>query len=249
MKKESGLSGLPGYHVKTVRHGLIILETVFPEIASEITEILKNYYIYEDQIIKPGGGKSPMVKALEKAFKKTGWEKRNVDMEVLVDKIKKSFGSHEIDLYKEIDSDSIGVEIEWNNKNPFYERDLYLFQELHRLKDHFIGILITRGPGLEATLYDTFYKWAKLQINNKNIDVVMKKISDKKRPSVKKQIKGEPSRRVEFMTKAIVQSKYGTATTNWNKLMPLIDRNHGYPTPLILIGICPERVKPYRPGK
>jgi hypothetical protein len=85
MKKKLGLSGLPGYHVENVRHGLTILETVFPEIASEITEILKNYYIYEDQIIKPGGGKSPMVTALEKGFKKTGWEKRNVEMEVLVD--------------------------------------------------------------------------------------------------------------------------------------------------------------------
>ena len=45
--------------------------------------------------------------------------------------------------------------MEWNNKDPFYDRDLNNFQALHREGAIAIGVIVTRGPGLQALIGPT----------------------------------------------------------------------------------------------
>lgn len=49
----------------------------------------------------------------------------------------------------------IGVEMEWNNKDPFYDRDLLNFQALHREGALAVGAIVTRGPELQRLIGPT----------------------------------------------------------------------------------------------
>lgn len=49
----------------------------------------------------------------------------------------------------------IAVEREWNNKDPFYDRDLLNYQALHREGALAVGVIVTRGPDLQRLIKRT----------------------------------------------------------------------------------------------
>ena len=67
--------------------------------------------------------------------------------------------SHEIDMFGKgtltEPLPGIAVEMEWNNKDPFYDRDLINFQALHREGAIAIGVIVTRGPALQSLIGPT----------------------------------------------------------------------------------------------
>jgi hypothetical protein len=54
--------------------------------------------------------------------------------------------THKVDFYKA----GIAVEVEWNNKDPFFDRDLNTFRLLHELGVIVVGVMITRMDELQA---------------------------------------------------------------------------------------------------
>jgi hypothetical protein len=61
--------------------------------------------------------------------------------------------SHEVDHVREFEDGSrIALEIEWNNKDPFYDRDLENFKRLHADGASSIGIIVTRGKSLHENM-------------------------------------------------------------------------------------------------
>lgn len=66
---------------------------------------------------------------------------------------------HEIDMFGkgslEEPIPGVAVEMEWNNKDPFYDRDLNHFQALHREGAIAVGVVVTRGPNLQALISST----------------------------------------------------------------------------------------------
>ncbi len=53
--------------------------------------------------------------------------------------------THKIDCYK----NKVALEIEWNNKDPFYDRDLNNFRLLFDLRAISVGVIITRSDELQ----------------------------------------------------------------------------------------------------
>ncbi len=53
--------------------------------------------------------------------------------------------SHEIDHIKLFGDYLAALEIEWNNKDPFFDRDLESFKRLHAEGAISLGCIITRG--------------------------------------------------------------------------------------------------------
>src|SRR5260221_74270 len=53
--------------------------------------------------------------------------------------------THKVDCYK----NKIALEIEWNNKDPFFDRDLNNFRLLFDLRAISVGIIITRSDHLQ----------------------------------------------------------------------------------------------------
>ncbi len=53
--------------------------------------------------------------------------------------------THKVDCFKS----GIGLEIEWNNKTEFYDRDLNNFRLLFDLRALNVGVIVTRGDELQ----------------------------------------------------------------------------------------------------
>jgi hypothetical protein len=53
--------------------------------------------------------------------------------------------THKVDCYR----NHVALEIEWNNKDPFYDRDLNNFRLLFDLRAISVGVIITRCDHLQ----------------------------------------------------------------------------------------------------
>ena len=51
--------------------------------------------------------------------------------------------THEIDHIRDCNLGTLALEIEWNNKDPFFDRDLENFQRLHEDGAISVGIVLT----------------------------------------------------------------------------------------------------------
>ena len=133
------------YEVHEWKHSTAILQQDFPAEWNDITTVITNYRLHHKDITTPGGGKSPVAKALDTAFFKRGWKKKRFHTHVIIDDDKIENPTHEIDCYK----NRIALEVEWNNKDPFFDRDLNNFRVLFDLRAISVGIIITRCDELQ----------------------------------------------------------------------------------------------------
>lgn len=54
--------------------------------------------------------------------------------------------THKVDSFR----NAVGVEVEWNNKDTFFDRDLNNFRLLFELRVLGVGVIITRGEDVRA---------------------------------------------------------------------------------------------------
>jgi hypothetical protein len=145
--------------------------------------------------------------------------------------------SHEFDHVKRFSNGVLALEIEWNNKNPFFDRDLQNFRQLHADGAISMGINITRGASLQDGFRDKMVEFAGQrgiqQLND------LKKFYTPTGPqqrAIQKAMENGTSF-AEAWASNFVASKFGRSTTHWDKLIDRVDRGVGNPCPLILVGI------------
>jgi hypothetical protein len=63
----------------------------------------------------------------------------------MVDEQSMDAPTHKVDCFK----NRVALEIEWNNKDPFYDRDLNNFRLLFDLRAISVGVIITRCDELQ----------------------------------------------------------------------------------------------------
>jgi hypothetical protein len=227
-----------GYEIFYTRFSDSIIKDHFTEAVSDLKTVLETFKIKEDQIIAGGGGLSSITQSLRDKLYEKGWGKINITSEHKVrDKVLTS-ESHEIDHYKEFDKGNIGLEIEWNNKDPFFDRDLENFRKLHQLGELTLGIIITRGTTLQEELLYVFHRFL-TRIYPFNIEELLEYISLSRKDQViiKKLIELPQEEALEKIAKKIYTSKYGSTTTHMGKLLLRINRGVGNPCPFVFIGI------------
>jgi len=93
----------------------------------------------------PGGGKSPIAQTLDQSFHDLGWVKKTFHTKVLIDKETHENPTHEIDCYK----NRVALEVEWNNKDTFFDRDLNNFRVLFDIRAISVGVIVTRCDELQ----------------------------------------------------------------------------------------------------
>ena len=76
---------------------------------------------------------------------KRGWDAKNFDTRIAVDDLELDSPTHEVDCFK----NRVALEIEWNNKDPFFDRDLNNFRLLFDLRVISVGVIVTRADGLQ----------------------------------------------------------------------------------------------------
>ncbi len=128
------------YRIDERQHAVAILASDFPSEFRDLTNWLRQFVLRRTQVLAKGGNKSPIARQIDAFFAAKGWAETKFDTKIVVDEAEKETPTHKIDNFK----NGIGIEVEWNNKNPFFDRDLNNFRLLHQLDVLSVGVIITR---------------------------------------------------------------------------------------------------------
>ena len=135
-----------GFQVEFQSHAKAILGVDFPEAVAELEAALLDTSIPIEEIIAGGGGEAKGTQRLRKTLAAAGWPKFTFTVERRINGVPRESISHEIDHVRTFGSGArIALEIEWNNKDPFYDRDLENFKRLHADGAISVGVIVTRG--------------------------------------------------------------------------------------------------------
>jgi hypothetical protein len=133
------------YEVHEWRNGLAILSAAHPKELRNIIEVLRGFTLLKSDVLKPGGSKGLISSKLDTHFTKLGWVEKKFDTKIVVDTAEHIAPTHKVDCYK----NRVALEVEWNNKDPFYDRDLNNFRLLFDLRAIDAGVIITRCTELQ----------------------------------------------------------------------------------------------------
>ena len=154
------------------RHPLAILDREFHEEFSDIKEVLSTFELRKSNIVKGGGGKSAISGFLDSELYKKGWVEKNFEIEILIDKETHETPTHKVDCVK----GRIALDIEWNNKTEFYDRDLNNFRLLHGLGAISVGIIVTRTTELQTEVFKPLGIGAKYGASTTHLNKLIPKI-------------------------------------------------------------------------
>lgn len=237
-----------GFDVLAKNHSEAILTAEFADDLGVLTDTLLQVRIPAAELIASGGGEAASTRRMRRQLSAAGWHKHNFRIETNVDGVPRGDGtSHEIDHIRKAPAGTLALEIEWNNKDPFFDRDLENFQRLHAQSIISVGIIVTRGAALQASMAattETFLKTAGIDDEAQLYDMGMKERTARQRRSVATAMARGDSFAAAF-ARFFVHDKFGTATTHWAKLADRVSRGVGNPCPLLLIGLPEGAVVPY----
>jgi hypothetical protein len=227
-----------GFQVGFHSHAAAILGVDFPEAIVELSAALEAMSIPIEEIIGSGGGEAKGTQRLRRALARAGWRKVNFTIEKRINGVAKESISHEVDHVREAGNGVIALEIEWNNKDPFFDRDLENFKRLHAEGAISIGVIVTRGETLQADMIGLVRRFAdemKLESTEGLLELGLNP-TKRQRADVARRMRSGISF-AEAWSNSFVQDKYGQATTHWRKLEDRVHRGVGNPCPLLLIGL------------
>jgi Restriction endonuclease BglII len=230
-----------GFQVEFHSHAQAIMSVDFPDAITEIEASLIDFTIPIEEIIGSGGGQTKGTQRLAKSLSGRGWIKTNFIIEKTINGVTRESISHEIDHVKNFAGGKVALEIEWNNKDPFFDRDLENMKRLHADAAISAGVIITRGESLQARMKEFVLQFANDAQLDSNDDVLKIGLDPTKRQrdAVSKVVNRakDPIPYREAWTNQFVSDKYGAATTHWRKLEDRVHRGVGNPCPLLLIGL------------
>src|SRR4030095_12369866 len=103
------------------------------------------FQLKKSRIMLPGGSKSLIAGNIDRALTRRQWVEKQFDTRITVDTNTMKSPTHKVDCFK----NGVGLEIEWNNKDPFFDRDLNNFRLLFELRALSVGVIITRCDSLQ----------------------------------------------------------------------------------------------------
>ena len=133
------------YEVHEYRHASAILAADCPKELAEIISVLTSFRVHHSEIEVGGGSKSKVAGRIDSELTKLGWKEKKFETKIVVDKVERDSPTHKVDCFK----NRVGLEIEWNNKDPFYDRDLNNFRLLFDLNALSVGVIVTRCDDLQ----------------------------------------------------------------------------------------------------
>lgn len=230
-----------GFQIDFRSHSEAILAGDFPDVAAELEDVLLASTIPIEEIIGSGGGETKGTQRLRNALAQRGWRKHNFVVKRTIDGEEKESQSHEVDHIRKFQNGLIALEIEWNNKDPFFDRDLENFKRLHADSAISLGIIVTRSAALQEALKGLVRRFsdeAELESHD-DMERIGLTRTVRQIAAVTKRVEREkdPVHFREAWSDQFVSDKFGMATTHWDKLADRVQRGVGNPCPLLLIGL------------
>lgn len=235
-----------GFQVEFHSHSEAILAADFPAAVAELEQVLIAASIPIEEIIAGGGGETKNTQRLRRGLVAAGWETTTFTIEKRINGVPREAISHKMDHVRHCPQHNgsngvVALEIEWNNKDPFFDRDLENFKRLHAEGAISVGIIVTRGRSLHDNMLDLvlrFFDERRIQSfddllrwgydpTSRQRAAIMKRVERAKKPVTFR----------EAFANKFVGDKFGEATTHWRKLEDRISRGVGNPCPLVTIGL------------
>lgn len=133
------------YECHEWRHASAILSQDFPAEWNDLLDLLAGFRLKKSWIARGGGNKTLLASFVDRFLATRGWQEKQFQTAIEVDGTRLDSPTHKIDCYK----NGIALEVEWNNKDPFYDRDLNNFRLLFDLRAVSVGIILTRSDELQ----------------------------------------------------------------------------------------------------
>jgi hypothetical protein len=134
------------YHVNEWRNATGVLATACPAEWQDIQEVLRSFRLLKSEVLIGGGNRSLVSRRIDGAFYQRGWIEHGFTTSISVDRDRIDSPTHAVDCLKA----GVAVEMEWNNKDPFFDRDLNNFRLLFDLRAIQVGVIITRAWELQS---------------------------------------------------------------------------------------------------
>lgn len=245
-----------GFQFRFESHARAILGTDFPAAVAELESILGGATIPIEEIVGGGGGEALGTQRLRRALAANGWAKTIFRIERRINDVLRESQSHEVDHVRTLLLDGqiarIALEIEWNNKDPFFDRDLENFKRLHADGAISVGVIVTRGTSLHDGLRAMVARFVDERDlrNLAALEPWRYTPTRRQRTEIERRMArsaaANPLR--DAFASVFVADKFGQATTHWAKLEDRIKRGVGNPCPLLLIGL-PDTIVTFHEGQ
>jgi hypothetical protein len=134
------------YHVKEWRNAAGVLATACPAEWQDIQDVLRGFRLLRSEVVVGGGNRSLISRRIDGAFYERGWIEKNFATAFVVDELTLESPTHAVDCFK----GGVALEVEWNNKDPFFDRDLNNFRLLFDLRAIQVGVIVTRATELQS---------------------------------------------------------------------------------------------------
>lgn len=138
------------YECHEWKHASAILSQDFPAEWTDMLDVLTAFRIRKSWITTGGGNKSKISEFIDGYLTARGWVEKQFQTAIEVDGIRVDAPTHKIDCFR----NGVALEIEWNNKDPFFDRDLNNFRLLFELRAVSVGVIVTRADELQDIFND-----------------------------------------------------------------------------------------------
>ncbi|MBO6902413.1 MAG: restriction endonuclease [Rhizobiaceae bacterium] len=135
---------IAGWRCYDWRNARALLEYKFSAEWTDLIEVLSAFRLSHTQLAAKGGNKTEIAGKLDSAFYERGWVEKQFHTAISVDGVTEESPTHDIDCFR----NRVAMELEWNNKDPFYDRDLNNFRLLYDLRVVDVGVMVTRSTSL-----------------------------------------------------------------------------------------------------
>jgi hypothetical protein len=132
------------FEIREWKHACAVLKGDFCKEWDDLLDILGRFRLRASDIRAAGGGLSPVSQWFNREFLDRGWQKKSFETKIVVDAREFESPTHEVDCFK----NCVALEVEWSNKDPFFDRDLNNFRLLFDLRAISVGIIITKSDEL-----------------------------------------------------------------------------------------------------
>jgi len=133
------------YHVKEWRNAAGVLSTACSAEWTDIVNVLRKFRLLRSEIKAPGKNRGPIARRFDNDFYGRGWIEKDFQTSIKIDGKEYESPTHSVDCYR----GRVALEVEWNNKDPFFDRDLNNFRLLFELRAIDVGVIITRATELQ----------------------------------------------------------------------------------------------------
>ena len=228
-----------GFDVLTRNHAEAILSHDFASALAPLADALCAFRLSAAEILGSGGGQAASTMRLRDALYDLSWTKHEFVTRTVVDGVVRDAVSHEVDHVHRAPAGTLALEIEWNNKDPFFDRDLENFQRLHAQSAISLGVIVTRGGALQdamAGLVEDLLRAEGIEDAAELRAWGVKERTERQRRAIADGLEAGLDFPAAF-ARGFVADKYGQATTHWDKLAARVARGVGNPCPLLLLGL------------